>query len=350
MTKQGALRQLDGLQRWCLGRSEVAAQYRAMFKKLRPTVVFSAAPLDPREEIPVVVAKSLGIPTATAILSWDNLTTKNRLACSFDHYFVWSAKMADELQRFYPEVSADQVTISGSPQFDWHFNESFRGTRAEFCRRRNLDPSRPIVVYGGVTPGLMPNEPSVVARLIEDMDAGRIAGRPQLVVRLHPKDDGSRYVEMARRFPAVRFEVPGERSKGNLTAWQPSLDDVRELVSTLAHGDVHINVASTLSIDAALLDRPVINLRYDLRPPGAPLAVGIVGYEYAHYRPIVASGGVRMVDSPDELVAAINLYLSDPSIDRDGRRRIVALECGRVDGGAGKRIAARLLALGADRR
>ena len=43
------------------------------------------------------------------------------------------------------------------------------------------------------------------------------------------------------------------------------------------------------------------------------------------------------------MLSLIDAYLEDPSLDREGRARIVDEQCGRVDGGAGLRVAALLM-------
>ena len=48
----------------------------------------------------MLAAKSLGIPTATFIFSWDNLSSKGRIAAPFDYYLVWSEHMGDEWGSF----------------------------------------------------------------------------------------------------------------------------------------------------------------------------------------------------------------------------------------------------------
>ncbi len=108
--------------------------------------------------------------------------------------------------------------------------------------------------------------------------------------------------------------------------------------------DVVLNSGSTTVIDAACLNRPDINIAFD-------------GYETneienrsvrrllvkEHYKPIIESGGVRMAYNRQELITEINRYLADPSLDTEGRQKIVADQCYRLDGLAGTRIAQHII-------
>ncbi len=55
-------------------------------------------------------------------------------------------------------------------------------------------------------------------------------------------------------------------------------------------------------------------------------------FDYSHYRKILKEGGVRVAWSDYELFEIINKYLDDPSLDRDGRQKIVKSQCFQVDG------------------
>ena len=89
--------------------------------------------------------------------------------------------------------------------------------------------------------------------------------------------------------------------------------------------DVNVNMASTMSIDFALRDTPVVNIGFDQDPTGRRAESY---YQFTHYRPVVELGAVRVAASPDELAVHVSAYLDRPELDRDGRRAIVDLELG----------------------
>jgi len=341
-------RLLGWMDRWetrrALG-SPTAAHYREWFEDIRPSLVFSPAPLMRDEWIPLQAARAMGIRTALAVQSWDNLSSKARLPLPCDALLVWSPAMREEAQRLYPEIPAERIHIVGPPQFDYYYRPEYRMDRESFLKSLGGDPARPLVVYAGVTPGLMPEEHEIVAHLARDIREGRVKGRPQLLVRLHPKDDGNRYRELKKAFPEMMLTIPGRDSGASITHWHPDEEDIRSLVNTVRHADVLINVASTMTIDAALMDRPVVNIRYHFRPPEARPPWGVFIYDTAHYAPLMTTGGFRMAHSPSELVDHVNRYLDDPSLDRDGRRRLAGRVCGTLDGRAGERSAETLLRL-----
>jgi hypothetical protein len=339
------LEMFDRLDAWCRMRSVAAQGYAKMFRRLRPALVVSTAPIVEAEWTPLYVAQRMGIATAAAVLSWDNLTSKGRLPHGCDRYLVWTHQMAEDALQFHPGLTSERVSVTGTSQFDAHYDLSLRMSRDEFFREMGLDPARKLIVYAGVTEGLMPNEPELVGEVVQAMRAGRFADNPQMLVRPHPADAGHRYQGWIEKHPEVRLHVPGEKAQGDVRRLVTSKSDLRLMINTIVHGDVLLNVASTMSIDAAFLDRPIVNVKFDASTATGRVSPGLDVYGCTHYRPVVASGGVRVADSMDCLVTHVNSYLADPALDRDGRRRIVEEICGRPDGRAAARVAAVLAEL-----
>jgi hypothetical protein len=321
-----------------------AADYERRLRGHGADLVVSTLPHAYEEAPPAIVARRLGIPVAAWINSWDNLTSKPAYFTGYDHYFVWSERLRSELLRYYPEAAAGTVDVTGVPHFDWYHREPMRMSREELCAEYGFDPRRPLVLYGTATPHLAPAEHLVVQRLARDLAAAEALGSPQLLVRLHPGDAGGRFRDW-RPGPSTALQVPGQRGGGRLGGYCPTLEDNRELVSSIHHADVVVNLASTLTLDAALCDRPVVNIAFDLSPDTRSFQKTIDQYysEYDHYRTVVESGAVRLARSSEELLAQVAACLRNPGLGREGRRRLVDLWCGPFDGGSGRRLAAALL-------
>lgn len=317
--------------------------YEDLFHRIGASLVVATVPHIPEEAPPVLVARRLGIPAAGWINSWDNLTSKPAYYTGYDQYLVWSERMREEIFRYYPEAAGRTVVATGVPHFDWYRRPEMVWSREEFFRRMGLDPARQLILYASATPHLAPAEHMVARRLAEEVEAGSLPGRPQLLVRLHPGDSGERFRDW-HATGAVRLRVPGESGGGRLSAFCPTPEDAHELVSSVFHADVVVNLASTITLEAALLDRPVVNVAYDPRPGEEFQRVVRRYYEvYDHFRTVVESRAVRLARSDEELLAQIRAYLEDPALEREGRRRIAEFWCSPLDGRSAERLAEQLL-------
>lgn len=317
------------------------AHYRRTFQAMRPTVVFASHQRPPQVLAPVLAARGLGIPTATFVFSWDNLTSKGRILAPFDHYLVWSSLMRDELLRYYPHVAPECVHVVGTPQFEPYADATLRWTRAEFCELMGLDPRRPIICYSGGDTGTCPDDAAHLTLLLDLVRAGRIPGNPQVLLRPSPVDDGARYATIRASYPELCYCPPAWRHP-EPERWSralPTADDLPLLANLTRHCDVNVNVASTMTLDFALHDRPVVNVAFDMtRPPPLGVPIWELYYQYDHYQPVMELGAARVARSPEALAEHVTAYLADPALDRDGRRRLAELQVMAPLAGASDRM------------
>jgi hypothetical protein len=317
--------------------------YQNIFDRYHPDLIVATVPHVPLEAPPILVARQMGIKTACWINSWDNLTTKSAYFADFDHYFVWSERMRSELMLYYGKTAALPITATGVPHFDWYRSAEMQLSRAEFCKLLGLDPSRPIILYAMATPHLAPAEDAVVKRLAENLGGDAFENKPQLIVRLHPADNGARL--KGHHFTgSVRVQMPGKAGGGNIFQYYPSPEENREFVNSIRHADVVINLASTITLDACVCDRPVISVAFDPSSDGRyQTAIDDFHYEYEHYRTALQCGAVRIARSHEELLSHIRTYLDHPELEREGRGSLAELWCGPLDGRAAARLASALI-------
>lgn len=317
--------------------------YSDLLQRHKPDLILSTVPHVPLEAPPILVARRLGIKTACWINSWDNLTTKSAYFADFEHYFVWSEQMRSELLRYYGKAAEHPITVTGVPHFDWYRSSEMQLSRTEFCRLMGLDPSRPIILYAMATPHLAPAEEVVVKRLAGDLRDGAFKSEPQLILRMHPADDGARL--RGHQFNgSVKIQMPGKAGSGNIFQYYPSPEENREFVNSIRHADVVINLASTITLDAAVCDRPVITVAFDPSPDGRyQAAINDFHYKYEHYGTALQYAAVRVARSHEQLLSHIETYLDHPELEREGRARLAELWCGPLDGRAAARLASALI-------
>lgn len=315
--------------------------YQSLFQKIRPGVLFCSHQRPPTIIPPVLAARSLGIPTATFIFSWDNLSSKGRIAAPFDHYLLWSEHMRGEMRRFYPQVSPDRLHVVGTPQFDPYGDMSLRWTREEFCKRVGADPNRALICFSGGDAGNSLEDHHHIRALMELIRDGKIPGRPQVILRPAPVDDGTRYAAVRRDHPELIYAQPiwHETEKNEWTAVFPSTEDMQFLTNLTLHCDLNVNFASTMTLDFALRDKPVINLAFDVtQPPVFGMSMWEYYQQWEHYEPVIKFGAAQFARSREELAEQVTAYLKDPALDREGRMRFVELEIGAPVGEASQRI------------
>jgi hypothetical protein len=286
------------------------------------------------------------IPTLAVVSSWDNFTTKGFFPFEVDEIIVWNEIMRQEAIDLF-DFPSDKIHIAGVPRFDHYFSRSSLRDCESFFQKCRLSSNKKTITYTTANRGLL-NDPEagvspeveIIRHLASQIEAGAFTVPTQLLVRLHPLaelDDYRAIVESEH----VRFYQPGRT-----TTFRDRLLDMEEervLAETMCYSDVVINIASTITIDAAIFDTPIICIAFDwLGKQPAAFSVGMF-YKRDHYRKIAATHGYQAVYSCDELTNAINAYLNDPSLHREGRTAIVRQQCQFSDGKSAARVAQILL-------
>jgi len=298
---------------------EPAVQYyQDLLEKIQPDLVFNGSHVHSKNAYPIVqAARILGIRTGTFLFSWDNLTSQGRVLPPYDRYLAWNTAIKEDLLRIYPSLQPKQVHITGTPQFTFHFNPDFHEDKATFLKRIGLASHERYVLYSSGMSHHMPYETEVaelLADILKDIDPNL-----RLVIRTYAKDRADVFEELKERrkdiiIPEVRWE------KNHQT---PLQEDQYFFTNLLRHCELGVNVASTISLELCMLDKPAINIGFN--PPNRD----IYPYDYTrfynfdHYKPIVDSGAVTVASSPENLREVLLQYLEHPAINQENRRKLI---------------------------
>ena len=313
----------------------------ALFDKYRPALLVASSPGLIFAEVPLLrTAVRRGVRSMAVDPSWDNFTNKLLPVRRVNRLIVWNDVMkaqAVDLHGYRP----DEVLVAGAPQWDVYFR-STGASREAFFGRLGADPSRKLITLSTTPRELYPHHDHVVRVLIRAMTGGAWPWPAQLLVRLHPRDDMSAYAEF-QGVPHVMIEKPFRTTRatsGDGLAIDVTAENQQHLADTMRHSDVVVNVASTLAVEAAIVDTPVVNISFDGEQSSEWVRSARRYYRFTHYVDITRQGAVRVAENPAELVQYIGRYLDDPSLDRAGRRRVALEQCRFLDGRSAERVAA----------
>jgi hypothetical protein len=152
--------------------------------------------------------------------------------------------------------------------------------------------------------------------------------------------------KIENRFEHVFFNYPQILSE-KIDFDMPT-DEMKIVGSLLRNSAVMINMFSTLSLESALTDTPIINVSFEGygKKKGESARQKIeIDERNTHNQRVLQLGGSRNVYTIEELINQINNYLKNPNLDSEGRKSIVKEECGPFLGKAGVTIAERVLRL-----
>lgn len=297
----------------------------------------------PPQMVPLALAaRRLGILTSAFIFSWDNLSSKGRMPAPFDHFLVWSDLMSAELQRFYPEINPERIHITGTPQFEPYVYDEY-APDPEVVGRLNISAEVPVIMYTCGDIATTPNDECYLSVLADAHQQGLFGEDAAIIVRPSPAESAARFDEIRAKWPALIWSPPDwiQTRIEHPEPWSqriPNRRDITLLKYLLDRMTVNVNVASTITIDAALFDKPVVNPAFGGTVPFPHLFDDGKYFRFDHYRPIIESGAVDVARSPVELVGAVRRRLSDSGPGTTARRALVNSQIGLPLRGTSERI------------
>lgn len=312
------------------------ARLQALFEQYRPDAIFST---DVQNEIDVLClreARRRKVTRIGMVRSWDNLSAKGIIREIPDTLAVNNEIIKWEAMRwsFVPEK---RIVIVGIPHYD-RYMKGVSKTREEVLREFGLDSAKKTVLFAPIGERYMPGKP-----VDQEILATLALLDVNIIVRLPPTD--ITHLEKVSDTKAhIFFDDAGERSwkrGGSAPSRKASEigdDDERRLIAELGVSDVVVTGLSTMLIDGAVFDKPLISVCFD-KPEWKYWESFRRYHAYDHVRPVLQSGGVRIVYSPEELQNAVGEYLLHPEKDREERKRIVDEQVYRFDGQSTKRLA-----------
>jgi hypothetical protein len=193
-----------------------------------------------------------------------------------------------------------------------------------------------------------------VEALAKLVSSNALAEPSQLLIRLHPShfqdkpqifaEERKRIFELEKKYPHVHVVKPVPLG-GSLGYY--SGEDMDEKSSMMAHSDVLVTVYSTMVVETAVHDTPIVAAVIDVpggwnKPRKFSLSLKKIGNWPTHKRFREAKAG-RVAKNEKELCEVINLYLNHPALDAAERRKFVEDEITFTDGTSGNRTAEYIL-------
>ncbi|MEO0727327.1 MAG: hypothetical protein AAFZ63_22460 [Bacteroidota bacterium] len=320
---------------------------KTLLQEIQPRLVVSTYPVNILEAQVLYAAREAGISTLLHLLSWDNITSKGRFPVLADQYIAWGEIMQNELKAYY-QLSNEQIHLCGVPHFDYY--EQYRGGKAheQELAGMGLNPSAPYLFFAMSAERFTPHEIDIVEQLAEAIRANAFGPELQLVVRPHPQVVQGNMTRQGwktrlQNLVGDRVAVDWPRLLSSGLRWSLQQEDMHHLAALLAGCSICLNSGSTISIEAQLLNKPVVLTSFDAgyQLPYWKSARRLV--DYTHLNKLVELGGISVVKDQKQLHLRIDQYLNDSNWKQAERQAASYQQCYQQDGKATARVKATVL-------
>lgn len=332
---------LKRLARWMDFHFFRAQGFGELFRKYRPDAVFVGSIISKYDIAVLKAAKAHGVPTVGMQKGWDNLQ-KQLIRHIPDRFLIQNSRMEGPAKAIQA-ISPDVLRVVGFPQFDNYVRREGLPTREAFFAARGLSPETKVIFFG--SEGLWtPLDDQRFEELVAWQRDGVFPFPTYLIARPHFSDIRKGRFARFKGLPGVFVDDGYRHGTYFSDTWDPSRADMRHFEAELLHADVLVSYASTLSLDAACFDLPIVSVCYGsmVTPDGRDITMNL--YKADHYLPVVESGAAELVMSSEAMRDAIVAAVRDRSVHADGRKRLRESMCGSLDGQSAARVAAQILA------
>lgn len=325
------------------------AYYKTIFDKYAPDLVVGATPgVNSRRDLPVFMeAMTRKIKTLALIHSWDNIARrKGPMWIHPDILGVWNEfQKQDAIKNnfYHPE----NVIVVGPVHFDMYFRpETFMG-RDAFFKKMRLDPSKKLISIIVTAEGLVRNG-YIADILVEALKKQRFIQPVQLLCRPTPllaitTDEYEQEFGRYQNNPDIVIDCQPQRSP--VLGWNPTREQLYHFANLVQYTDVQVSIVSTATIEAAILDRPVVNVGFSTIQPERFQKLIIESVYNNHFKPVINYGSTYIAKDSEDLILGINNYLLDPGLQRKERKLLKEALLYKTDGKATERISRLILSL-----
>lgn len=325
--------------RWVVRKTTYTNAFQAIFEKYNPDLVF-ATDLFFSDDIKLIEeAKRTGIKTIGMVRSWDNITTRGVLLAVPNTILVHNEVIKDEMIA-YNRVPEDRIFIVGVPHYDEYITPPSI-SKEEFYKEMGLDIRKKTIFFapGGRMQYKCDGE---ILKMFKELKDTNVFGYPvQYLVRQQPGDKMELNGFDPDKDPDIVIDTPGINLTGRKKSSEITKKDEEELKASLYYSDIVITLLSTIAIDSAVMNRPVIIIGFD--PKGCSIDTVRKFTKYKHMKKFFGWGLLTISKSREEFIRDMSNYMENPQLHHEKRKALVQKYAYKVDGNSSERVAEVLL-------
>lgn len=287
------------------------AYCKAQLKAHKPDLVFCTTQRSTQSISALLAAKDLGIPTVAFVYSWDNVP-KAMQVVETDYYFVWSDWMKAQVLQYYPFVKEEQVFVTGTPQFEPHYDSTLKQSREAFFEAHDLDQNKKYICFSGDDQTTSPLDQYYLEDLANAVRRLNTKGyNLGIIYRKCPVDFTSRYdVVIEANKDIIAVLNPVWKQVGN--QWNevlPTPEDFKMLYNVCEHSVFVTNVCSSTVFDFVAHNKPCIYYNYE--QPQLKKGIRDIGqnYKYVHFRSMPSQEAVVFCTDKNDLEGLVKQIL-----------------------------------------
>lgn len=312
---------------------------KQQLKEHKPDLVFCTNQRNTHAIGALLAAKDLGIKTICFVQSWDNVP-KAMQVLETDYYFVWSELMKEEVIKYYTFIKEEQVVVTGTPQFEMHYNKDLLLTKDNFFKKYSLDLDRKYICFSGDDKTTSPLDQYYLEDLAKAVRSLNATGEQiGIIYRKCPFDISNRYDGVLEKYSdIIKVLDPYWEQINNEGDMLPTQEDTQMLYNLCEYSEFVTNVCSSTVFDFVAHNKPCIYYNYE--QPQLTKGIRDIGqnYNYVHFRSMPTKKAVIFCTNKTQLESLILDVLKNKKSNVDDGLKWYEIVVGKTPTEASKKM------------
>jgi len=275
-------------------------------------------------------AQKNGLNIWLTINSWKDFFVNSYIPFNPTKIFSWNEGMKKQIVSLNSHIEQNSIEVVGNLSFDRFYNYTPVNSIDYYSTKYGFNKNRPIILYTMISPRAYPHEKDIIElinkRLIEKFEDEE--QRPIIVLRSNPIDETELVNSYYTGNNVVYADNYFDASYKNAVFCQLG-EGENEWLDLLHYCKLNINVASTVTLEALLMNKPVINIEFS---PSGKKDQELSRYSSApFYKPLLNRKDVSIIDNIDDCINQIIEYKDGNTKVEDLSSILVNLEQNTTD-------------------
>ena len=248
-----------------LTRKNLPAKYKhneliSFFKKEGLTDILMVGYSNINNQVIAFSAQAANIKVWSLVNSWKDLYTNDFVSFTPDGLFTWSDNMSKNYVAHNPHLKDKVITI-GNPAFDIFYNFKPINAISFYENKYGIKQSAKIFVYTMINPVVTQAE-HLTIELIHKSLTLQLKSAWHLLIRKNPLHSDTNYLKLEKLENLSFMQHYWEWDANKDLAVQEKEGEI-EWYDMIYYSTCNISVASTVSMEFLILNKPVINISFN---------------------------------------------------------------------------------------
>lgn len=210
-----------------------------------------------------VTASQLGCKVWVINWSWKDFYINEYIPFKINGFFTWSDELKKNYTSYNKHLDSSMFESIGNLSFDKLYNYQPRRELAYYSKKYGFETDKKIILYSLVIPTLYGDEHKLIHKIYETLENGKLEGKFILLMKPNPMDKNLTSL--------YEMEIPGRLiTLENLWEYDSQNDfnmiteeGQTEWLDLIYYSNLNLSVASTVTIEFLIMNKPVINILFD---------------------------------------------------------------------------------------